>query len=266
MRCEIFCLANTLHIDKLLAFLKAKGRMVQMYRDVLHVQLEEEGSGTFRDLFYFSFGAITCWGMTEEEKESAKQLALEYADHPLTTFEYDEFDITLGDRPRIHNDRIWIPDYSPLTRLGISYGLAQSVKLEAFERTIRETIESTRSIPNELATKGRILLSSREIRRKMGELFLERSSINLYFDVLDTPELIWDYPELESLYHMTALYLDIEARVEVLNQRLSIVHELFEMLDNELKYKHSSKLEWVIILLIMAEVILTLARDVFKFI
>ena len=57
----------------------------------------------------------------------------------------------------------------------------------------------------------------------------------LHVDVLDTPEFFWEYPELEPLYIMTANYLDIETRVEVLNQRLDVIHELFEMLGNELQ-------------------------------
>jgi uncharacterized Rmd1/YagE family protein len=63
---------------------------------------------------------------------------------------------------------------------------------------------------------------------------------------------------------MTANYLDIETRVEVLNQRLDVIHELFEMLGTELNHQHSSLLEWTIIVLIVMEVALTLMRDVFR--
>jgi uncharacterized Rmd1/YagE family protein len=59
---------------------------------------------------------------------------------------------------------------------------------------------------------------------------------------------------------MIANHLDLETRVEVLNQRLDIVHDLFEMLGNELNHQHSSKLEWIIIWLIVIEVMLNLAQ------
>ncbi len=97
----------------------------------------------------------------------------------------------------------------------------------------------------------------------MGELFIERNSINLHVDVLDTPEFFWEYSELEPFYAMTANYLEIETRVEVLNQRLDVVHELFEMLGNELNHQHSSRLEWTIICLIIIEVFLSILRDIF---
>ncbi len=82
--------------------------------------------------------------------------------------------------------------------------------------------------------------------------------------MLDTPEFFWEHSELEPLYALAANYLDLEARVEVLNQRLDVIHELFEMLVNELNHQHSSRLEWTIILLIILEVVLTLLRDVFR--
>jgi len=142
--------------------------------------------------------------------------------------------------------------------LTVSHGFAQSVKLGAFENTISSSFEKTRHIPVNLATKGKIPLSRKEIRKKMGALFLDRSSINLHTDVLDTPEFFWEHPELEPVYLDVANELDIETRGQVLNQRLDVLRELFEMLGNELNHQHSSRLEWIIIWLILIEVIVTL--------
>ena len=93
--------------------------------------------------------------------------------------------------------------------------------------------------------------------------FLERAVINLHLDALDTPEFFWEDSELEPLYKMITVYLDVQPRVEVLNKRLSILHELLEVLGNELNHQHSSRLELTIIWLIVFEVCLSLLRDVF---
>lgn len=263
MRCDAICSAYSFDLNGLFEALK-DSYSIQMYRDVLHVQHAAKDKDTPCDLFFFSFGVVTCWGMNDKQCLHAIEQAIPHADRPLKKIERDDFEVKFGEAARIHHDTIWIQDNDLLTRLGISYGIAQSVKLEAFETAVTNTIDETRTIPQELATKGRIRLSAHEIRRKMGELFLERSSINLYFDVLDIPELIWDYPALEPLYRMTAQYLDVDARVEVLNKRLNIVHELFGMLSDELKHKHSSRLEWTIIWLIVIEVIITFLKDVFE--
>ena len=57
------------------------------------------------------------------------------------------------------------------------------------------------------------------------------------------------------LYLRAAKYLEIDRRAEVLNKRLDIIKELFDMLANELHVAHSNKLEWIIIILIVLEVI-----------
>ena len=126
-------------------------------------------------------------------------------------------------------------------------------------------MDKTASSTVTVGPQGRLVIPS-EIRRKMGELFIERNSINLHVDVLDVPEFFWEYPELEPLYQMIAKYLDLKTRVEVLNHRLDVVHELFQMLGSELNHQHSSRLEWFIIWLIIIEVLLSLFRDVFPII
>jgi uncharacterized Rmd1/YagE family protein len=98
----------------------------------------------------------------------------------------------------------------------------------------------------------------------MGKLFLERSSINLHSDILDTPDFFWDYPELEPLYRMTAKDQDIKQRVDILNKRLNLIHELFEMLSDVFNNRHSSILEIIIIALISIEIILTIAFKILK--
>jgi len=80
--------------------------------------------------------------------------------------------------------------------------------------------------------------------------------------LLDTPEFFWEYSELEPYYRLVAHYLDIERRVNVLNQRLTVLKELFDMLNNEINHKHSSRLEWTIIWLIVIEVIIELSKVV----
>ncbi|WP_417535681.1 hypothetical protein [Methylophaga sp.] len=48
------------------------------------------------------------------------------------------------------------------------------------------------------------------------------------------------------------------ARINVLNKKLESIHELLDMLANEQNHKHSSTLEWIIIILIALEIVLFL--------
>jgi uncharacterized Rmd1/YagE family protein len=261
MDCRAYCTASSYHIKALYERFKQVGAAVTLYRDVIHFVVPGAAIG---DVFYFSYGATVFWGLNLEQCYAHLEQIKEFEEQPVEEIETDEFTFVVGETPKIVEDEIILPNLDVLSRLAISHGLAQSVKLGTFESAIRKTFNHTKHIPEDLAKRGRISLSRREIRRKMGELFIERSSINLHVDVLDTPEFFWEHTELEPLYAMTANYLDLETRVEVLNQRLDVIHELFEMLGNELNHQHSSRLEWTIIILIVMEVFLSLLRDVFR--
>lgn len=263
MECYAFCTAASYQIKSLYESLKGQFR-ASLYRDVLHIELSHNGQ--IEDVFYFPYGAMVTWGLSKEKSLQMIEFTKHLDYQPLDEIETDEFTFTFGETAKVEEDVIILPNREILTRLAISHGIAQSVKLGSFELAIQKTFNSSRQIPEDLAKRGRIPLSKREIRKKMGELFIERSSISLHVDVLDTPEFFWEYSELETYYHMITNYLDVQSRVQVLNQRLDIVHELFEMLGNELNHQHSSRLEWIIIWLIIIEVSLTLFRDFVSFI
>lgn len=234
-----------------------------MLREILHIEVvTESGIG---NAFFFPYGSLVCWGIPKERELQLLEELKPFEENP-NEIETDEFTYIYGEPPKIVEDEIILPNHDILTKAAISHGIAQSVKLGTFEIAIQKTYNQSKNLPEELVRYGSISLSKKEIRRKMGELFIERSNINLHVDALDTPEFFWEYPELEFLYVMTAKYLDLETRVEVLNHRLDVVHELFEMLGSELNHQHSSRLELIIILLIVSEVSLTLMRDVFRII
>jgi uncharacterized Rmd1/YagE family protein len=266
MECFAFCTATSYQIKQLFESLRSRFKTT-LFRDVIYVEVplfEEQPQG---HLFYFSYGAVVCWNLNKEH-------ALRFVEEarPFETLRYEEIEIdefTYIYEPgniKIIEDEIFLPNADILTKLAVSHGLAQSVKLGAFEIAVQKTFNSMQYIPEDLAKRGRISLSRGEIRRKMGELFLERNSINLHVNVLDTPEFFWDYPELEPYYRVVTNYLDLEKRGHVLNQRLGVIHELFEMLGTELNHQHSSRLEWIIIGLIVIEVIVSLLKDVLRII
>lgn len=253
-----FCVSDSYQIKTLSEFLRAKYKISQ-FRSVIAVEPEKNG-----DIFIFSYGVVVTWGLTRDQALKFIEEIRPYENTRCSAIETDEFTYAKGDKPAIVEDEIFLPSFDLLSKLAVSHGIAQSVELSNFETTIQNIVDKTQNIPRELVQKGRISLSRKEIRQKMGELYMERSIINLHVDALDLPEFFWDYPELEPLYQLVANYLDIKARVEVLNHRLDILHGLYEVLGNELNHQYSSRLEWTIILLIVIEVVLTLLRDVFQ--
>lgn len=255
MFCLGYCTANSLDTFRLAEYLKAK-YSARRYREVIYAAIGDA------EVFFFPYGAIVTWGVKDDIARLTLEEIKPFEIQSLPQICEDEFTFKYGYSLVIEDDEITLPDHAILTKLACSHAIAQSAKIDSFEKTIQKTIDITKDLPDHMAIAGRISLSGKDIRKMMGRLFIDRHSINLHQELLDTPEFFWEHAELEPIYHTLANYLDRERRVSVLNQRLTVLKELFDMLNAEVNHKHSSRLEWIIIILIMIEIVIAIASDI----
>lgn len=260
MRCVAYATAESYRLRDLTTFFSTKRCKTKRFRDMIYVQNYLDES----DLFIFSYGCVVLWNSTLEiEKQilkSISQFEIGSASRP----EMDEFSFDVNGeehKPLMQHDQITLTSDNMMEKAAVSYGLSQSIKLSLFESTVQSVISETENFPQQLATHGKIFLSRKEIARKMGRIFLVRSSINLHTNLLDTPEFFWEYPEYESFYKMITKDLEVSPRAEILNKRLDMIQELYSMLTGELQHGHSSLLEWIIIILISVEIGLFLIKE-----
>lgn len=52
-----------------------------------------------------------------------------------------------------------------------------------------------RHLPKEMADKGTVSLSRSQVARLMGEVFIQKSDVNLLSTVLGVPEFFWRAPD-----------------------------------------------------------------------
>lgn len=215
--------------------------------------------------FFFSYGCFVTWNLDAADDKKIADILHEVA-KDLVELGNDEFDYEFGKKQKVAQDNITLVqgDDVIFQMLAVSHGLSQSMKLSYFEDRVLKRINETKHIPEELAKEGRINMSRREISRQIGSLFLDRSSVNIHSDILDTPVFFWDHPEYEEIYFMTIKDQDLHARTAVLNTRLDIIRDLFEVLNDQINLRHSVFLEWIIIILISMEVTLTIFLHYFK--
>lgn len=267
MRCSSYCTAAEYKMIDLVTKLNKIGLGPQHFDDVLYVQKELHSNIDPIDIFFFPFGCVTIWGADENQEKLILQdidsfLQTNQLKESVSDFIYFNYNET-AEKTFIDEEKneIILADKSTFIKLSISHALAQSVKLSVLERSVSDLIVKTTPIQQELASTGSVSLSKKEISQQIGILFNERYSINLHSDILDTPEFFWRRPSYEPLYLKTAEFQDIQTRQNILNHRLNMIHELYNILSNDLNYKHSTRLEWIIIILITIEVFLSLAHD-----
>ncbi|KAK3902070.1 Sad1-interacting factor 2 [Staphylotrichum tortipilum] len=219
------------------------------------------------EVFLFDYGVVVIWGMTAAQeqrflKEIAKFEVEKLAPDDVETERFN-FYYTREYQARIYNDFITLRDKNNyMTKLAISHALAQSVKTSLFEELIASTIDTCKDIPARLALTGTIALSRAQINMQIGELFILRISIHLNGSVLDTPELFWVEPQLEPVYQAVRSYLEMDQRVGLITERLDVIADLLAVLKEQLSHGHGEKLEWIVIILIAAEIVVALVNIV----
>ncbi|KAK3058629.1 sporulation protein rmd1 [Extremus antarcticus] len=212
------------------------------------------------EVFLFEYGVTVIWGMTLKEeqrflKEIAKFEQEKLGKDDIQTEEFN-FYYTREYQARIYNDFISLREKrNYMTKLAISHALAQSTKTSLYEDLLDATISTTQSIPSTIARTGRINLTRREINMQIGELFILRINIHLQGSVFDAPELMWAEPQLDPVYQAVRSYLEMDQRVSLLQERVGVIADLLAVLKDQLSHTHGEYLEWIVIVLIAAEIL-----------
>lgn len=156
-----------------------------------------------------------------------------------------------GERSRVADDVVIIPPEQrgdAAIMLAASHSLAQSTKLALYEANAARLVERTEYIPGQMANDGELSLSMKDATKLRGQIFLQRADLNLLSTVLDVPDFFWGVPDRYCrLYEEMRVYLELDTRVEVLNRRLNVMESLAAAVNQELEYKNSSRLEWIVI-------------------
>lgn len=229
------------------------------------VLIEQQSAVRYRDAYLiafnqgeawvFDYGVLVTWGVGYDQRMSLLEAIEGIVIDPVeVVVEKYHYQLSGDGNFQVRDDVLSLPDDDVLTRLALSHAFAQETKLEFFEGVARDVIQSNMYVSKELARSGKVPLSRRELSKLRGVLFDTSTDITWQFNLLDTPEFFWSYPELEGLYNVLSKYLDINARLTILNTKLATIHELLGMLAEEQRHKHSAFLEWIIIVLIAVDI------------
>jgi len=142
--------------------------------------------------------------------------------------------------------------------------LAQSVALEFWENTIESVLDKTLIYSKALSKDGKYPTNRTDIIKFIGFCMNVRQEILSNIYVSGTlPDEAWDDPKLEKLFLKLKDIFDIEPRFRSINLSLDSIKSSNEILLELITNNKNVKLEWLIIILIAAELIISLVGKVF---
>ncbi|XOV69180.1 MAG: RMD1 family protein [Fluviicola sp.] len=170
---------------------------------------------------------------------------------------YDSFSIKIDKQQEltVDFDTVCIPDLEVDLIHIIALNLAQSAALTHYQSMTDELLEKSRELSTHLEVTGVVKLTRRKLSKFIGQTMSLRSRIADSLYIFETPPLAWKDARLTELDAMLSSELDFENRYRAMQSSLSVVRENHEFYKDVLQHKHSSLLEWIIIILILFEVV-----------
>jgi uncharacterized Rmd1/YagE family protein len=136
--------------------------------------------------------------------------------------------------------------------------LAKSVVLAQYEADVAEVFDHIEPLTAELKNEGRATYRGKELLQAIGRKLLFQHKMVGRIEVSEKPELLWERPDLERLYLRLEDEYELRERHLALERKLELVSETANTLLEVMQTKRLLRVEWYIVALIVAEIMLTL--------
>jgi uncharacterized Rmd1/YagE family protein len=151
---------------------------------------------------------------------------------------------------------ISVKDLTAPRLLVIADVLAKNVALVRDEREVNKVLELIEPFAVRLAATGRAPFNRRGMLRLIGQTLLVSQRISGRIAIEEKPDVLWDRSDLERLYARLADEYELKERANAVGHKLATVHETTQALTDIIDTERSVRLEAIIVILIIVEVLI----------
>lgn len=239
------------------------GRVVQVaetnvLRRVANAVALDYGGG--KQVHAFDFGGIVLVGVNPADAAPVLSLLQEAGDVPQN----DDFILEDGEPIQVTFTSVRLPNRDPDLLRIVSRVLAQSAALESLEKQVEELLVGVEGVVQDLKQHGRIRRQETELVKFIGEVLHTRQTLVSNLAVLDKPEEAWDDQRAADLHTAMVRNFEIEERFKSLSEKLDLVQDSLEVITDVWRSRHSTFLEWLVIILISVELALAVSEILFR--
>ncbi|MDI9859201.1 RMD1 family protein [Flectobacillus roseus] len=207
-------------------------------------------------IYLLSYGVVVFAGVGDLEKSEFLKFIKNYAEGLIEEKFEDDFIVQTDPSISVvlkHNS-ITVSELTDDSIRIIMLNIGQSVALDYYEALTYKIATSTKQMTDELEHHGRLKSSQSELLKFIGKTINIKNSIidNLY--IFDSPEEAWENEHLERIDKGLKKTFDLKMRYQDIEYKLKIVQENLTLFMELVQNRESTRLEWVIIILILIEV------------
>lgn len=258
MKIEAYQVAEVINLKKF----RADYTNVPLLFNNSELFYKEEGNKYW---YLLSYGVVVFGGFGDLEKSEFLKFVKTYSEDQVTlTFE-ENFELQVDPQASVvlAYNSITIPEITEDSIRLVMLNVGQSVSLDYYEHLTLEIFQDSQKFTDELEQTGTFKHSKKDLLKFIGRTLNIKNSIidNLY--IFDAPEEVWEDEHLERIDKGLKRNLDLKMRYQDVDYKLKIVQENLKLFTDLLQNRESTRLEWVVIILILIEVFDLLVKKFF---
>ncbi len=154
-------------------------------------------------------------------------------------------------------------DLSPARLLVVADAMAKSVSLGRDEREVNAVFDVIEPFAARLSAQGQVPRQRRSVLKLIGQTLLVQHRVSGRVAVEEKPDVLWDRPDLERLYARLEDEYELKERAQTLKRKLDVIAETARALTDIIDADRSTRLELLVVGLILAELLLTVGQIIF---
>lgn len=250
MKIVAFYIAEQLHLKRLKETFA--GSLLQETPSELFYQVDQEA------YFYaFDYGAVVFTHMSDMEMSQHLAFLQGFVDHPLPEKIRDDFEIRVNAGQELHFgfDTLEVPSVTEDVVKIAMLNVAHSVALDFYSQRAHELLSEMQHFTGQMEVHGRVSISRKNMLRFIGRALNTKNRIVENLFIFDSPDLTWEDEYLDRIHRGLARTLETQTRFREIEYTFKVVEDNLSVFRELYLHRESSKLEWIIIILICIEVV-----------
>lgn len=213
-------------------------------------------------VYLYYFGGLVFLNCSDDVMarciEGLKQHIEQLKEQPQLRFREDYLlEIAPSAEPAISNDSAVLPAFKQELLEIICFTVAKSVALEQIEERVDTVFDEMGVMINRLG-QGLLELPDKQLARLASTILNFKYTSIAHIMVLDKPEITWDNDEADRFYLTLSNLFELRTRYQEIKHKTETLLDVTDVFSNLSHARRSARLEWIIILLIAFDIIMTL--------
>jgi uncharacterized Rmd1/YagE family protein len=228
-------------------------------------EMELHTSDDFR-IYIFNFGTVAFFNCPKiKQRQIINKIAKEFPS-AMTGPQIDLFAISdhmqvkIGDKAQVDFDLVRVPSLDNDALRIVAMILSHSVVIDYYEQHVENLLELSNTHLVHIRKRWRLPTVTQKLTNFLVECMITKQQIITSLFVLDSPDEIWENPELDTIYKEMKKMLEISSRFKSLDYKLKLIQENLSVIVELSSTRSNVWLEVIIVLLILFEIIMAFAK------